>query len=457
MANILFPHYLNVSGTIPSDIITLEVTFQDIPSSPSIEFAKVKHNKSAVILYQKDDATPDDLTVFKPLFQTLYGTDGAFKRRNYRASLALNAGGHETISTQILDYIEMESILDDEHSISNHGFNHGGTDIYHEVKNGEIRIWNKMKELGKQVRVRTVVTPTNDEGYIETPFYLGYGHFTSSYGFPYTSRDGNDVPYGNVPISTLNKTKMILARDYLGNSFEYLTEAKGWVDELFSGSTISNPKVRSIFSHDMSDATSVAKYTEFWNYVMNHTDNNDRLLVESQQDFFEYYETVNNTVISSGLTGNKLTITLNQSSISGNNYRRDMSLLISGGTIKSINVINVDGSTFNPFTGLVNIYKINKNVNDPNLDPVPPRITNIIRSTNTLTLNFDRSVSGNTGFEIIGATITGVTGSGNSRIITCSGAVPIGNFFFYRIQNGDIIDSNNATLKLCTYTNYPIT
>jgi len=456
MANIKFPHYLSVSGGTPSSIISIEVTFQDIPSSPSIMTAKVKHDKSAVILYQKDDATPDDLTVFKPLFQTLFGTDGAYKKRNYRASLALNAGGHETVSDQILDYIEMESILDDEHSISNHGFNHGGTDIYHEVKNAEIRIWDKMKELGKQVRVRTVVTPTNDEGYIETPFYLGYGNFTSSYGFPYTSRDGNEVFYGNVPISTLNKGKMMLGRDYMGNGFEYITEAKGWVDQLFSGSTISDPKVRSFFSHNMIDTVAITRYSEFWNYVMNHTDNNDRLLVESQQDFFEYYETINNTTISSGLTGNKLTINLNQSGISGNNYRRDMSLLVSGGTIKSINVINADGSTFNPFTGLINIYKTNKNVSDPNLDPIPPRINSLVRNLTQLTVNFDRSVTGNTGFEIIGATISGITGSGNTLVISCTGNVPVGNNFYYRIQNGNIADAANNNLKLCSYINHLI-
>jgi len=459
MPNIVFPHNLAVGVSPSTAIITLEVTFDNTPASSTVTTAKVKHNKKGVFMYHKDDATIDDYSVFMPLFKTLYGTDGAGKRRNYRATIALNAGGHDVIHSQILNYDQIKEIYDEQHSISNHGYNHGGTDIYREVKEAEIRIWDQMKTRGRQVRTRCTVTPTNDEGYIESPFSMGYKCFAGSFGFPYTSRDGNlesDIKYATTSINDLNKNKMILARDYVGNDFIDLAQSKLWFDAVANNTTMATPLAASIISHNISTVDAIARYNDFWSYVMNHPNNNDTILMESQQDFMEYYETIDNTIITSNLVGNKLTVTLNQSAISGNNYRRDMSLLITGGSIKHIQVTNVDGSTVNRTTGLINLYKTNKNINDPNLDPVPPRITSFVRDGLTLTVNFSKEVTGSTGFEIIGNTISSVTGTGAVRVITCTTLVLTGDIFYYRIQNGNIVDVNNATLKLCTYTKHPI-
>jgi len=456
MTNILFPHNLAVGAQASTAIINLEVTFNSIPNSPTVTTANVKHNKEAVLLYQKDDATADDLTVLKPVFQTLYGTDGAGKKRNYRASIALNAGGHDVVHPQILDYDELTSIIDDNHSISNHGYSHGGVDIYNELKAAEIRMWDQFKLRGKQVRTRTTIIPTADEGYVSTSFYLDYVFVTSGFGVENT-KDGYTINYGNQNIINLPKQQMILSRDYFGNDFSEIEGHKTYFDTLMLNSTLASPLVRSVFSHDISNPTSLARYNEFWSYVMNHPLNNDRLLVESMQDFYEYYETINNSVINSNLVGNKLTITINQSAISGNNFRRDMSLLISGGSIKNIQVTNVDSSSFNGNTGLINLYKTNKKVNDPNLDLVPPKITNVVRNGLTLTVNFNKSVTGNTGFEIIGNVISSITGSGNSRVLTCTASVLTGNIFYYRMQNGNIADTSNAVVKLCSYIKYIIT
>src|SRR5690606_38085170 len=107
------------------------------------------------------------------------------------------------------------------------------------------------------------------------------------------------------------------------------------------------------------------------------------------------------------------TITFDLSNISNYNRFRDMSLLIDAdANITGVSVLGADSSSHNTTTGLINIFKENTNIPDPNLEAIPPLLLDArveFEDINHVTLFFSRAVALTVdGFEVSAKTVIGL-------------------------------------------------
>lgn len=467
----------------PIDSNTIRVTVNfDSKTNPQSTFADMKYDKRTGVIYVKDDGAIDD---FNQIFPILHGglasdgnvypglryTDGTGALVEWHPTFAINTANSRDQKDQYPGstyWEQYNQMLPFGYSIANHSWKHGGIDKYESIKRAETDIFDKTG-----YRVRSFVVPTNDEGYAETASYLGYKIVGSQFGEP-TADDNQTkglVAPGKIDVKTIDSSKLnkfLFSRYYFGDMTESdIQSIKNAVDDSFNNSANGQKKYMAhMFTHGITrwrsnDEGGLSHFVGLVNYMHNHPNNNDNAWFPSMQEFAEYYETKMLVNKTQSVSGNTMTIDLDLTTIPGANLLRDMTLLISGGTINNIIVEGADKYTYNKATGLLNIFKKNKDVSNPYNDPKPPRFKSAKRSGNLVNIVYDKPVTqtefsntyGNA-FEVSGNTITKVEGSGVNWTITCQNAVATGSKLNYRMHRGNAADLNGV--RLCTYIDYLI-
>lgn len=478
-------NYTIGEGTPPvepgTEVITLTINMSGV-TTPVLDFARMKYNKKSGVMMVKDDGAIEDYTVGYAYLkggiqakdgQTYPGvtyTDGAGKTLNYKLTSAINtnsdannpANGRATWPNRI----EMLETIGWE--LANHSYDHGNFDRYWDIKAAEKVIWDQTG-----FRTRAMVVPTNDEGYATTSLYLGYtivgtaGAFDDFEDHRFT-QDGYGIYWGGyLDTRDFDYKKLLFNRYYAGEGgANDLADMYTLVDAAFLAAK-NNTANRMVhwFHHGLEDNGGGGAFT-YWKaliqYIKNHPDNNDTLWVTGMQEFTEYYETKDLVVKEQVRTGNVLTVTLDLGAIPSENRLRDMSLLLTGATISSVQVQGADSFTFNAATGLINLYSKNQLVTSPYEDPVLPKIVGAVRTGSGIQLTFSKAItqsqfsnSKGAAYSVENNTITNITGSGTTWMINCGSVVNPGTRFSYRMQRGNAQSSDG--LKVPTYINYPTT
>jgi hypothetical protein len=464
-------------GTPPSgsDMVTLTITLANA-TDPTTSFAPMKYNKSSGVMMVKDDGGLEDYTIgyayLKGGFPAkdgmsylgVYFSDGAGRLLPYKLTSAVNTNKDVNNPAFGLNTWENRKTMLDEAGweLANHSYDHGYFDRYRDIKLAEQIIWDNTG-----MRTRALVVPTNDEGYTTTALSLGYTIIGTQGAFDdfidhRQSPDRHGIYWGGVvDTRTFNYKQLLFNRYYAG---------EGGPSDLADMYTLVNSALQAAkdgtannmvhwFHHGLDDAGGNGSF-EHWKsliqHIKNHPDNNDSMWITGMQEFTEYYETKDLAIKSERMQGNVMTITLDLSGVPQENRLRDMSLLFTGGSLQSVEVEGANSYTFNPETGLINLYIQNAFVKNPYSDIVPPRLVSAIRSGNSVLLTYDRPItqSISAGYSVEGNTVLSITGSGTAWSINCQNQLQENTTFSYRLQRGDAAGLDGV--KVCSYIGYPI-
>lgn len=455
-----------------SDIITIKVKVSSV-SAPVIETADFKYNKEVAMSFGFDDALINQYYHAFALFEGgvsclnakkypgLKYSDGTGKMIAFRGTLVipamamrLNENARNPNNFSIKEAKEMISAG---WGISNHSWKHGGGpdnpkyyNRLYDVKQAEKIFW---KKLGIRPLVGT--TPANEPGFMYTFLNTGYlCHYS-------TTNEGNSdiTRYGRMNAKNVPETPFNLDRAFRGDEFkkEEMAYKKAYIDEVFDASVNGNKEFGTDATHGPGQTDN---FDAFYTYALKHpkNTNQDRLWVPSVQEFLEYFAVKRGSKIKQSVTGNELTITIDQTAVHHNVRNRDMSLLLSGLRIDAVTSSSgANEVTFNPKTGLINIYAINTaKVTDPSLDVLPAQIISLTASGNSVHVLFDKRVRQSEigGYVINGKKALILSGIGESWYVSFNSPVA-GTKMSYHSHEGNAVTEGTG-LKVCDYIDYPV-
>lgn len=507
------------SGTVPPDpqpgdgVITLTLTSSNGWTNPTVEFAELKYDKFRALNMQKDDGGDGDYrTVFRYLglgqnFDGSVGakpqfSDGCGKLLDYRYTFAVPTisfgsdvhvpGVNNTYST----WPEYAQIIKKGFGILHHGYDtHPARS--HDIYINQKHIYNKLKEADPEVQFvfRGTVIPDTQEGYSVTSPAMGLIVVSSAFGLGAADdQEEQWVRWGVWKINPPENNKpnqettqnLLLSRGHLGDDWSTGSNLTGeweaWVSRLYNNFFGTGKFVMTVFSHGPGiSQNSFNFFKDRMNYLHNYalsTNNTlvgqDNIWVGNTQEIVEYFLTKQGVVKSYQVdpsNPNKLIVALDTTFLPEEHRFKDMSLLVSGGTLTNVAQTNADEVTFNLSKGLVNVYKEKKVFADPALKQEPPYISSlIVRSSapKVVEVTFSRGVyqtlyqaysinsdypnennPGNpaTSLEIVSPTL--------HKIHFQHDIPPNGTLeqksFYYRMQKGDAIDANNPDVKVGSY------
>ncbi len=385
--------------TTTGDSIMVTVTFASAPTAPTSNLAELKYNKYATFQFEGDDLWLNasyDAYIYMQGGTTTTGTtypnghtftDGAGNNVKWRGGVAINTKNNFNNSelwgsANRYTAAQLAMLVQNDWTLSNHGYYHdiaktnvnyppdsptfsqAGWDL---AKNDSI-IYARMSALGVPFRNRTVITPAAWDGFARAADSLNYLVSTSTgvrdnyFGYPqYLGLNVNTNGANFLNEETLPTTTTKFGRN---NGFVHLLR-------LFQDD-YSTANVNTIIAQltDMLDKASPTKHlttrlgthgTQWPNIVpiFDYIDQNgnDRVWVTSLHEWAEYREVKRLVQKTQTVSGNTLTIKLAMGQIPSENRFRDMSLLITGGTITNVSVVGADSFSYNSSTGLVNIFK----------------------------------------------------------------------------------------------------
>lgn len=444
---------------------------------PDFYFTDLPYDKSKGLMLMKDDASITDYTIVLKILnggivngKTYHGftyTDGTGKKIDYKYSFAINPNeGHTNDLKNVTSWNQINEIIAKGHAFMNHSMFHGGTDKLKAIKDAEKNMWSHT-----HYRMTEIAVPSNDEGYVVSGLQLGYHLISSEFGEPVP--DGNNDP-GNqnvswgsfIPMTTQNFNKVLISRTNLGdqwNSSE-LKNSENFIDQIFNMSNSDKKPVGAAFSHgpfqENKDAPSI--FFAFINYIQNHPGNHDSAWITSSKDLMDYEKTKAAVIITSkqyNAATKKYTILLDMKNVDPNVVSRSLSLKVIGGSITNVHGKGAHDITFNPITGLINIYKTDRSkVVDPYSDPLPPQIISIQAKGKILEIIYDKPViqSQTSGYDIPGNKVLSMNGSGKTWRLTMEKTIQAPQTLFYRMQHGDAVQTGKPLMRVCTYAGQPI-
>jgi hypothetical protein len=456
-----------------SDLITLKVTISNI-SDPVIRTADFKYNKEVAFSFGFDDGLYQHYGHAFALFnggkshlngKTYPGlkySDGTGKMIAFRGTLVIPGTCFRADENDSKPYSisvrEAKAMVNAGWGISNHSWKHGGGgpdypnyyDRLRDVKLAESAIW---KRLGVRPMVGT--TPSNEQGFMYTFLNTGYLCHNST-----TNEYNSEITkYGRMSSKDVPSTPFNLDRSYNGDSYSKseLAAKKTYIDEIFNASVNGNKEFGNEFTHGPGDADN---FDAFYTYALKHPKNTsqNRLWVPSVPEFLEYFAVKRNSVIKKSISGNVLTINIDQSQVHHNIRNRDMSLLLTGMKLHAVTgASGANQVTFNPATGLINIYAINTaKVTDPALDVLPAQIIKVTASGNSIHVLFNKPIKQTLagGYSIDGKKATILSGLGESWYINFNFPVK-GKKMSYRSYDGNAVTQRTG-LKVCDYIDFPV-
>ncbi|WP_345246509.1 T9SS type A sorting domain-containing protein [Nibrella saemangeumensis] len=450
--------------------ITLTITFSGLPSSPGITYADMPNNKSVGFMFTADDAYRGNYSVIYPVLRGLPAadgkrypvptySDGAGRTRLWNWTLAINANSTlDNNNPTYVNWAQLQEMAGAGFNFSNHSLTHSSYhDKLYELKQNEKNVFAR---LG--YRMRTLTIPSDIEGFTETGLALGYRLITSQgFGQNQIAADGHAAEINwndQLPVNPL-PASLLLSRWNYDTGWSGANE---FVDRTFAASTNGVKYIGHAFGHGPNESGEVDGFVAFINYIQNHPANQGRAGIWGMQQVMDYYDTKASVVRTESVQGNTLTTIFSFANLSPNVQQRDLSLLVTGGTIQQVTATGADSVSFNPATGLVNVYLQTRTATDPASDALPPQLAGVsVSETNRRVVNlvYDKNVSQSAvgAYTIPGKTVTGLTGSGKNWQLTLSDTIAgPGRRLDYRPQHGNAVEEGNPAWKVCSYIGYPI-
>ena len=334
---------------------TLHLTFAAPPTGVSLAKAPTKYNKPRILQLDFDDGGADLYQVVRPLFRALTYDDGTGRAIPFRANAAIVRFGSSGFSWAQFKQMVVENGFDG----SDHTYYDQDANYAQDLALLRALTKTELEGLGLVgYESRTFIVPTNWPGYVEEEFsprinaLLGTSQGTAG-TYPLFP------PYQEIIPVVLAQLPAFPARFVLRRfNLDRLTassaaEAKGIIDSLLSGAD-SERKLMRFFCHSATPTL----FEEVFRYA--HAQAAGRVWMPTLREFAEYREVVARTVIGAGtVSGNTLSVPIDQSSLPAACRWRDLSLLVSGGTLSEVSISGgLTGTTVtkNATTGLVNIY-----------------------------------------------------------------------------------------------------
>lgn len=368
-----------------SQQITISVTLSGTPNDTTkLIPANLKYNKWGRLGLTVDDQqkTALDLAAYMTggtahangvTYSGKTFTDGANTRAKnipYRGTVAANAfwatdtlqsswnltSGNMTIS-------EMQGLINAGWDLADHGAFHeldytGPTNLgLNALKNAALNRNYEFRQFGYITRVGVV--PTAWAGYQSAWEQLGYiGGSSESIddGYPYTKPGWDNFGLVNVTNwKNDNRYKVLLRR------FKDISDVAPY------GDRVSFLDAMNALVNQVTATTNLEVEHGMHNVAMDammycidslYSHANNKIWVCGMQEFLEYFETIQQSQIKQTISGNTLTITIDQSFLPEATRWRDMSFLLSSNVnISSVTVTGADDYSYNTSTGLINIYK----------------------------------------------------------------------------------------------------
>ncbi|MHB1177479.1 MAG: hypothetical protein ACYCZO_04020 [Daejeonella sp.] len=346
------------SAKIDPQLITVEVNFASAPANPTVTLAPLKYNKTSVINFEFDDNPSSAYGLYKYLKTQMF-TDGTGKEVSFRSAIAVNSRGNYNNGDLWENYqgslskMEAAEIISGGWTLENHGY-------YHSVLNSKDNfgygkpIADNISENTKYIfdktgfKMRTLVVPSNDQGYLFPAFQQGIiattstNHFEGFQSFPL---------YGDyVDVASLPQNNLHLRRDFNDKwDVAGVNAIKTKITGLFNKSNAKERMLYRIGTHSPD--------LEAFKLLTAHikVSSNDNCWITSMQELVEYLQLKDKIIKKEIMSEGRLLITLDISKVDNETLFRDLSLVINPGTpIQSIKVHNARSSSFN-LNGLVNI------------------------------------------------------------------------------------------------------
>ncbi|MCX6218330.1 hypothetical protein [Spirosoma sp.] len=381
-----------------TNIVSLTITYASAPTSPTATFAPLKYNKQAWFQYERDDLLSSTWTDYQ-FFQSKTHTDGAGNNVNWRGSAVVNArsnfnnGDLWGISGKLTAAQIATMVKDGKWGVLNHGYYHDtpttnnfyppASDTYSQagwdLAQNQKFVFDKLKAEGVEYAMRGVVLPSAWPGFVRAADSLQYLGITTT-----AARDGYTGYPTNTALNTSNNGGNFLNEETLPANGTTLFGNTGFVQytrnlqDSWNAGTVSTLKAQFADLMAKSNAskhlgmrlgTHLGTYPEmsdFFNYADSLAA--DRVWFVGMTEQLEYQEVKRLTQKSQSVSGNTMVVSLDISSVPVVNRFRDMSLLATGGTIASVTASGAhDRMTYNPTTGLINIFWEKKTVDNPDL------------------------------------------------------------------------------------------
>lgn len=358
--------------------MVLSVTLTSAPTSVTVLPADLKYNKACVFNFESDDNAPNfryPLAIWgggkapdSTSYPGLSFTDGCGNNVGFRAALAVNGRGgfnNQEIALPIykanaITYPEMAAMVRKDWAIENHSFYHDPTTRYSfkydAGKNVRLLadlIQSNMAAQGTPYVMRTQISPSswpNFQRVADSASYLAASSQGQRDGYTLYPASGQTF----FDVMTLPQTGFFS----IGRAFDDVWSAAtvaGWktnIDNLISGSTGGKHLMWRLGTHGPQVP---AQFLDFSNYLASN--GQDKIWICSLHEFAEYLEVKRFSRITTSLSGNVLTITINQTRLPDVNRFRDLSLLISGATMQGVSVSGADSFSYNTSTGLINLFR----------------------------------------------------------------------------------------------------
>lgn len=463
--------------------LTVQVKIKNV-STPIVKLADLRYNALIAAMTGFDDSLKNQLDHAYPVFQGgvsllngktypgLRHSDGTDQKMiNYRAMLVMITNDvRENNQNTPNSYIwpQVRTAIADAWHISNHTPYHGGGAFpWDSLRNYMLGQQQVFDATGYKMIVNT--TPGSDNGYMYTGKELGSLAHNSTY------QEGNDsvmfYDKGNTQkliqfMSLFPSSWFNFGRENFGDNFDsgQVSLQSSYIDNAFNSTLNGDKFICNWLTHGPGDPDNFATAYE---YIYNHPTNIDhnKAWVTSVCEILSYFHVKMYSSHTVSVSGDIMTINFDHSRVNADIIDRGMSLLLSGVDIDSIvSYSGWDQVTFNPSTGLMNLYKIdNSNIINPSDQQLPAQITSLIASGNNVLITYDKQIGQSmaTAYTVSGNTVIGVTGSGSNWTVNCTSQVNVGDTMSYRMYNGtDSLKGNAITadngMRVCDYINYPI-
>lgn len=345
-----------VSGN--SELITVEVSFSSPVSGASAAITPLKYNKTSVINFEFDDNPAASFAVYQYLNSQTF-SNGTGKAIKFRAGVAVNSRGNYNNGDLWENYQgsltkeQAAAMISGGWTLENHGFYHSvlnASDNFGYGKQISLNISENTKYVFDKTgfRMRTLVVPSNDPGYLSPAFEQGIiattstNHFEGFQSFPM---------YGDfVDIAGLPLNKIHLRRDFNDKwDISGINMIKDKISALLNKSSTKERILYRLGTH----SPNLEAFKELSEHIKNNA--KDQMWVTTMQEMVEYLQLRNQISKTETMVNGKLLINLDISGVDKDTFFKDFTLMINAGSaIKDIKVTNAKESSFN-LNGLVNI------------------------------------------------------------------------------------------------------
>ena len=353
-------------GTSPVGVNWILVTFDQAPTTLTVNQAPLKYNKDFALSMQVDDGDLSLFTQGYPVFEGgdvngisypgMYYTDGCGNYYNFKMSSSVylfGEGGltgpdiHIDNAGGFLDWYQMNILYDHEWGILNHGVNSDeNTDpsfIDYSIGRNRSYIRRKLFETTEGgVIPHVFVNPNGNPNWSTPAFNRGYiGALNQNIQFPLTE-DGGDVNAAGVDWTQKYNLFRMLAEDQNMVSF---------VDNIANSSINGANYWSPVFTHSLINHYLFNDFAYDFNYIATAygADGLDNILMTTDEEILNYLNVRDATNINYVINGTSLLITFS-GEVPDDLLYYSSSIVINGDA--TINNIVVDGTDDYSFNGI---------------------------------------------------------------------------------------------------------